>query len=953
MLSANRKPPNKSENSSDTSKATSKKISTQTKTIASGQTLPKFQTPAKPKVNPEKEAISTSKIDKTIKSPKKSFPRSNDLDEETKIDKTAVAVKKIISKPENHEKTKTETVMNEKTVKFIGGISKNSNKKIVDEKTQVMNIFKTPQINSFKIDDESFHTISSPILTKKVSENPNFLVKLSLETNKLLENSLNLGESKLFSISEIKDYSENNEWEIEDVLLGKGSFGNVYRVLDKKSKQNYALKIIELDPSADDFEFVYEKTLYEVFLMKQVNKLGSPNILKLMDCYRQNKESVFENLQNSCNILILMELCECSLNDLIEFRKENELNWSEDDLLYYFFVLLETVLEISKLRISHRDIKPRNILYNLTSKAIKLADFGEGKFLNSDLNASVGSLNTSMDLLKLSKELSNEEILNTVRGTPVYMSPEIFKSYKSRSYSCAYNPLSSDLFSLGLTFFVMQSMNTEINRVDILEQIKNSKNLNLTTRLIKAMLEEDPMKRLDKTIEIFEKEMKPLKKKMKIPDESHILKLYKLKKEENLSNAESIQKMMLIAHLYRKLGKYSQSKLILVNLLKRIEIESKDQNSLIENLFFKYRNLVSLASIEIDEAVNKEAIILPLKKLDEAHEILLEKAKEMIDSDTFRHEYGSLLNEFARGYRKFKEYNKALEFYTKALKMAKELKSNINVSVITYNLGHLYIQMKKYPEALQYLAQSIKLLEELKKKPNLEEISHQNLSKELAKSQKLLADIFYNQRVFDKAEEFGQKALSLMQENFGMESINLVESHNFLGILYLTIGKNEPALTNFNKALNVSKKFHGEVSPKNVLIMNNLGLLYNLMGKNEEAEKILISSEKISKANNMETELANIYYNLGNLYAKMKEVDKAMVKLQISLEIFEKLKIDLEKQAFIHFNLGGMAVSLKEIPKAKDHFKASIGKYQQLLGNQEYLKNGNVIKMNDFLKNHK
>ena len=88
---------------------------------------------------------------------------------------------------------------------------------------------------------------------------------------------------------------------------------------------------------------------------------------------------------------------------------------------------------------------------------------------------------------------------------------------------------------------------------------------------------------------------------------------------------------------------------------KLVENELKNENSVIENLFFKYRNIVSLASIEIDEANNKDGIIAPLKKLDEAHEILLEKAKEMIEPDTFRHEYGNLLNEFARGYRKFKE----------------------------------------------------------------------------------------------------------------------------------------------------------------------------------------------------------------------------------------------------------------------------------------------------------
>jgi len=132
--------------------------------------------------------------------------------------------------------------------------------------------------------------------------------------------------------------------------------------------------------------------------------------------------------------------------------------------------------------------------------------------------------------------------------------------------------------------------------------------------------------------------------------------------------------------------------------------------------------------------------------------------------------------------------------------------------------------------------------------------------------------------------------------------------------------------------------------------MLNLGVLYNVMGKDEDAEKILSKCEEICITNKMNPELANTYYNLGNLFAKMKNVEKARDYYKKSLEIYENLKIEIEKLAFIHYNLGVMAISLKEIEPAKLHFKASLDKYQTFLGKQEYANHTNVKKMTEFIK---
>ncbi len=458
--------------------------------------------PAKKPIISNKAPLTIKKTDKTEK-----FPLKNtDKNVEKTVKKPFISSEK---KTPFDESTQKLLILDEKTTKF-------RNK---PEKTQVLQLFQ-PQINVFSPLNPDFHTI-----TQKTCQ---------------------ISQKTLIKSSEIADFPDKNQWRIEDILLGKGAFGNVYRVFDKKTSDFFAVKIIEIDENREEFSDIYEKTLFEVFLMKEANKLNSLNIVKFVDVFVKKSKGDFSNeIANSCDLLIVLQLCECSLQDLIEIRKEIAIKWQENELLFYFQALLSVLFGLETLKISHRDIKPRNILYNLSEKSMKIADFGEGK---------ISSFKPKSDNLSVNlKENSHDLMMNTVRGTPVYMSPEVYNSYRNHCYSCVYDPLSSDIYSLGLTFFVMKRLDSSLKRDFPEGKSDNSMKENgvITERLINAMLEENPEKRLVKTIEIFEKEIKPLKNSLKIPDETHVLQLFTMKKEGDLKESEKIQKKMMIANVQK------------------------------------------------------------------------------------------------------------------------------------------------------------------------------------------------------------------------------------------------------------------------------------------------------------------------------------------------------------------------------------------------------------------
>ena len=118
--------------------------------------------------------------------------------------------------------------------------------------------------------------------------------------------------------------------------------------------------------------------------------------------------------------------------EILERQKRSQY-YTENELMNIVLVLVNSLEKLQKENISHRDIKPQNILVfnNNNNQTYKLADFGEAKELIS------GNRPTEKQ---------------TLRGTELYMSPLLFYGLRSRKIKkyIKHNPYKSDVFSLGL-----------------------------------------------------------------------------------------------------------------------------------------------------------------------------------------------------------------------------------------------------------------------------------------------------------------------------------------------------------------------------------------------------------------------------------------------------------------------------------------------------------------------
>ena len=119
--------------------------------------------------------------------------------------------------------------------------------------------------------------------------------------------------------------------------------------------------------------------------------------------------------QNNLVMYVFMETANFGWENELLYRQKVNAFYTEADLLSILKSLIYTFSVLQKKGISHRDVKPQNILC-FGNKGYKLTDFGEAKKKNEQNG------------IKILYEFEQKTSKQTVRGTELYVSPILFRA---------------------------------------------------------------------------------------------------------------------------------------------------------------------------------------------------------------------------------------------------------------------------------------------------------------------------------------------------------------------------------------------------------------------------------------------------------------------------------------------------------------------------------------------
>lgn len=154
---------------------------------------------------------------------------------------------------------------------------------------------------------------------------------------------------------------EGNRYLILDIL-GQGTFGQVVKCQNMKTREIVAVKVIKNKPA------YFNQSMMEVTILEMLNGNWDPNdehhILRLRDTFIHAK-----------HLCLVFELLSSNLYELI---KQNSFRGLSTSLVRVFTTqLLDALTVLNEARLIHCDLKPENILLKtLQTPSIKLVDFG-------------------------------------------------------------------------------------------------------------------------------------------------------------------------------------------------------------------------------------------------------------------------------------------------------------------------------------------------------------------------------------------------------------------------------------------------------------------------------------------------------------------------------------------------------------------------------------------------
>ena len=689
-----------------------------------------------------------------------------------------------------------------------------------------------------------------------------------------------------------RECNRNDFYREGDNYIGKGAFGEVWKVSHKMTGKIYVIKV--MDKSSIKGEKLIDQINREIEIMY---KLNHPHIIKLINHFEDDEK-----------LYLLMPYA--SKGQLYSLLKR-QVRFDQRTAAQYMREVIEAVRYIHSFspKIIHRDIKPENLLLDDNYRVL-LSDFGWSNFLDDN------------------------EFRKTFCGTPEYLSPEMAKK-------SGHNEM-VDIWALGVLMFEFLAGYAPFSGSTPKELYSNIKKLKihwpddfppLAKNLITKILKLNPSERLNIN-EILDHawftQNPPLRHVLTnyLTNEKDILKSHLIiEKPENVEdklneivNANKKRKFGTLRHNSESNNSNKDDKSINSdkNEDEIINTENKENDIDIINNNDKINdnNSIKMANI------NENFILVKKEK-----KILEKKYEELLNKEQQENKMIKLLKEENEKLKNKQEnlkdnYMILIEQEIKKYKLLSEDREKLikEIDELNLNNNELNLQNELLKNKVIYYEKEIKYLN-----TKINELTKENQKYildigQINNNDKILnIDSDNNDKLIEKLNEISEKNIKILKDdispmnldltNFGSKIDDLVNSKvlSFLDdkMKYLDniikeenniIKKNE----NKDTFLEEKKKLIEEIKQekmKNELKNNNYDKLEEKVNKNNILEERIQSLIEEKKSSNelidlKSKELKKAYLKIKNMEDKLYDISE-FIKNKCKNEAFIKKIISL------------------------------------------------------------
>ena len=317
-----------------------------------------------------------------------------------------------------------------------------------------------------------------------------------------------------------------------------------------------------------------------------------------------------------------------------------------------------------------------------------------------------------------------------------------------------------------------------------------------------------------------------------------------------------------------------------------------------------------------------EKILERLTLVEDIARFLNENNREDVD-------VGALFNNMAGVYNNQGNYEKALEYFGKALAIRERVLGTEHPdTAVTYNnIASVFRTQGEYKKALEYFEKALAIREwVLRTEPPDMAVTYNNM-----------AGVYKDLGEYKKALEYYGKALAIKERVFGTEHPSTAVTYNNMAGVFRTQGDYKKALEYYGKDLSISERVLGTEHPDTAVTYNNMAGVYEDLGEYEKAleyyGKALSISERVLGTEHPDT--AVMYNNMAGVFYAQGEYEKALEYYGKALAIHERvLGTEHSDTAATYNNIANVFRAQGEYEKTLEYYGKALAISERVFGTE-------------------